>query len=581
MTKANKTPETHQSLILRREPRTLSGVSLEGWPDKATSASASILRGPLARAPQDEGRRIWRKGFAALAMAALVLGAVPAAVQDLTIGMASEATSLDPHFHNLATNSQVAQHMFEALVRRDEKLQMKPGLAESWRLVDENTWEFKLRRNVKFHDGSDFTVDDVIATFERAPNVPKSPSSFASYIRGKTIEKVDSHTMLIRTATAFPLMLNELSTFVITAKAHKDATTEDFNSRKATVGTGPYKITEYLPGDRIVMARNDNYWGGKPAWGKITLRAMRSDPTRVSALLAGDVDVIEAVPTADIARIRSNPNLVLAETTGARLIYFRTEQGRDSAPFTSAKDGSPIANPFRNPKVRQALSLAINRPAIASRIMDGAATPAGQYVPDFIFGASKNLKAPAYDPEGAKKLLAEAGYPNGFKLTLHGPNGRYVNDTKVIEAIAQMFNRVGLDTSFETLPPANFFSRASRGADGWPDFSVVMTGWQVGTGEASDALKAISASFDEKTGFGAGNRARYVNARMDALLKQALVTNDAAKRAALLAEASEAAINDGAIIPIHFQSNIWAAKKGITVIPRTDEYTLATGISKQ
>jgi peptide/nickel transport system substrate-binding protein len=509
------------------------------------------------------------------------LGLTPAAAQDLTIGMASEATSLDPHFHNLATNSQVALHMFEALILRDEKLQMKPGLATSWRLIDDNTWEFKLRKGVKFHDGSEFTVDDVIATFERAPNVPKSPSSFASYIRGKTIEKIDDHTMLIRTTTAFPLMLNELSTFVIHSKAAKDATTEDFNSRKATIGTGPYKITEYLPGDRIVMVRNDNYWGGKPAWGKITLRAMRSDPTRVAALLAGDVDVIEAVPTADIVRIKGNPNLALSETTGARLIYVRLEHGRDNAPFTFAKDGSPIPNPFRNLKVRQALSMAINRPAIVSRIMDGAATPAGQYVPDFIFGASKNLKAQAYDPEGAKKLLAEAGYPNGFKLTLHGPNGRYVNDTKVIEAIAQMYNRIGLDASFETLPPANFFSRAARGADGLPDFSFVMTGWQVGTGEVSDALKAISASFDEKTGFGAGNRARYVNATMDNLLRRALVTNDESLRASILAEASETAIRDGAIIPIHFQTNIWAAKKGITVIPRTDEYTLATGITKQ
>lgn len=522
-----------------------------------------------------------RHGLAAAAMTAILFGSAPASAQDLTIGMASEATSLDPHFHNLATNSQVALHMFETLIMRDEKLQMKPGLATSWRLLDEKTWEFKLRKGVKFHDGSDFTVDDVIATFARAPNVPKSPSSFASYIRGKTIEKVDDHTMLIRTATVFPTMLNELSTFVIHSKAAKDATTEDFNSRKATIGTGQYKITEYLPGDRIVMVRNDDYWGGKPAWGKITLRAMRSDPTRVSALLAGDVDVIEAVPTADITRIKANPNLVLSETTGARLIYLRLEHGRDTAPFTSAKDGAPIPNPYRNLKVRQALSMAINRPAIASRIMDGAATPAGQYVPDFIFGASKKLKALPYDPEGAKKLLAEAGYPNGFKLTLHGPNGRYVNDTKVIEAIAQMYNRIGLETSFETLPPANFFSRAARGADGWPDFSVVMTGWQVGTGEVSDALKAISANFDEKTGFGAGNRSRYPNPKLDELLKQALLTNDDTQRAAILAEASENAIRDGAIIPIHFQTNIWAAKKGIAVIPRTDEYTLATGISKR
>jgi peptide/nickel transport system substrate-binding protein len=519
--------------------------------------------------------------LAATAIAALVL-ASPAHAQELKVGLAAEATSLDPQFHNLATNAQISWHIFDTLVQRDAQQGLKPGLAESWRVIDPTTWEFKLRKGVKFHDGSDFTVDDVIATFERAPNVPRSPSSFAAYVRGKTLEKIDAHTFLIKTPQPAPLTLNDFTTLPIISKAAKDATTEDFNSRKAAIGTGPFKVTEYIPGDRMTLVRNDGYWGAKSPWEKVTLRPIRSEPTRVAALLAGDVDVIDAVPTTDVAKLKTNANVTVFQTTGSRLIYLRLESFRDNAPFTTARDGSPLANPYKNQKVRLALSKAINREAIVARVMDGAAAPAGQFVPDFMFGASPRMKPMAYDLEGARKLLAEAGYPNGFKVMLHGPNGRYVNDTRVIEAIAQMWTRAGLEASIETLPPGPFFSRAARGPDGWPEFGVVMTGWGSSTGEGSDPLRNIVTTHDEPGGFGAANRGRYSNPRVDALLKEAIATIDAPKRGALLAEAVDIAIGqDQAIIPLHYQVNIWAARKGITVTPRVDEYTLVTGMQKQ
>ncbi len=521
-------------------------------------------------------------GTSMAACVALGLLAMPATAQELRIGLAAEPTALDPQFHNLATNAQVALHIFDTLVARDEKQNLKPGLAASWKLIDPTTWEFSLHKNVKFHDGTEFTVDDVIATFERAPNVPRSPSSFAAYVRGKVIEKVDAHTFRIKTADPAPLTLNDLTTLPIISRSAKDATTEDFNTRKATNGTGPYKVMEYVPGDRIVLARNDGYWGGKPAWEKVTLRPIRSEPTRVAALLAGNVDVIDAVPSVDIARLKGVPAVGLFQTVGSRVIYLRLEAFRDNAPFTTNKDGSPLANPYRQVKVREALTKAINRDAIVARVMDGLAVPAGQFVPDFVFGGSKRLKPVAFDAEGARKLLAEAGYPNGFKVVLHGPNGRYVNDTRVIEAIAQMWTRIGLDALIETLPPGPFFSRGARGPDGWPEFGVILTGWGSSTGEGSDPLRNIVASFDEATGFGAANRARYSNPKVDAPLKAALITMDAEKRAALLAEAVEVAIGqDFAVIPIHFQVNVWAARKGISVVPRVDEYTLATGMRPQ
>ncbi|MGL5363689.1 MAG: ABC transporter substrate-binding protein [Bosea sp. (in: a-proteobacteria)] len=517
--------------------------------------------------------------FAALAMTVVLFGAASASAQTLRVGVAAEPTSLDPQFHNLATNAQVSWHIFDPLVMRDDKQQLRPGLAESWRVIDPTTWEIKLRKGVKFHDGSDFTVEDVFATFHRAPLVPRSPSSFAAYVRGKTFEKVDDHNFLVKTPVPAPLTLNDFTTLPIISRNAREASTEDFNARRATNGTGPFRVTDYVSGDRVELTRNDAYWGQKSPWEKVTLKVIRSEPSRVAALLSGDVDVIDAVPTTDVARLKTAPGVGLFQTTGSRVIYLRMEHFRDTAPFTSAKDGSPIKNPFKDQRVRLAMAKAINRQAIVDRVMDGAAVPAGQFVPDFIFGASPKLKPLAFDLPGARKLLADAGLPNGFKMTIHGPNGRYVNDTKVIEAIAQMWNRAGIETAVETLPPGPFFSRAARGPDGWPEFGMVLTGWGSSTGEGSDPVRNIITSFDDKAGFGAANRARYSNEKVDALLKEAIATIDDTKRAGLIAQAVEVGIGeDVSIIPVHFQMNIWAARKGITVTPRVDEYTLVMGM---
>jgi peptide/nickel transport system substrate-binding protein len=521
-----------------------------------------------------------RQFWSAFAVAALVAG-TPALSQELKVGLSAEPSSLDPHYHNLTPNNMLSRQVFEPLVFQDEKQALKPGLAESWKAVDDTTWEFKLRKGVKFFDGTAFTADDVMATFQRAPNVPKSPSSFAAYVRGKTLEKVDDHTIRIKTAAPYPLMATDLSTFGVISKACLETTTEDFNALKCQGGTGPFRYSEFKPGDRVTMVRNDAYWGAKPAWEKATFRFLTAAPTRVAALLAGDVDLIENVPPADVERLSKDPKVQIVTELSNRVIYFHMDHFREESPFITAKDGSKIKNPLRDLRVRQALSMAINRPAIVERIMEKQAVPAGQLLPDVFFGTSKNLPPTPFNLDGAKKLLAEAGFPNGFKMKMHGPNGRYVNDTKIIEAVAQMYTRLGLDIEIETMPPANFFSRASQGAPGnLPEFSFILVGWSAGTGESSDSLKALLATFNRDKGMGATNRGRYSNAAFDAALEEGMRTVDDAKRGALFAQAMEIGMKDVGLIPTHFQLNVWAAARGLKIVGRTDEYTLATSVSR-
>lgn len=518
--------------------------------------------------------------LAALAAALFSVPATVSAAGELTIGLASEPSSIDPHFHNLGPNNAVARVIFDRLIMPDDKQRLRPGLAVSWKPIDDLTWEFKLREGVKFHDGSPFTADDVVFTFQRAPDVEGSPSSFGTYLKGKQIIRIDDYTVHIKTERPYPLMPNDMSTFSIVSRKHGEkATTADYNSGKATIGTGAYKFVEYVPGDRIVIERNESYWGDKPEWTKVTLKAIKSGPSRVAALLAGDVDLIEQTPTADIERLKKDPNVTLSQGISNRVIYLHLDHDRDNSPFVKAKDGGDIKNPLKDQRVRMAISQAINRDAIVSRVMEGVAIKAGQLLPEGFFGVSEKLQPVEYDPEQAKRNLSEAGVGDGFKLTIHGPNDRYINDAKIAEAVAQMLTRVGIQTDVVTMPRSVYFKRASRGGpDGTPEFSFILVGWGSGTGEASSPLKSLIHTYDKDRGFGASNRGRYSNPKVDKLIEDALATVDDTKRQALLAEATELAINDVAIIPLHYQVNTWSARKGIRYRARTDEATVATDV---
>ena len=510
-----------------------------------------------------------------------MLAASPVMAEKLTIGLSSEPTAMDPHFHNLGPNNAVARHIYDNLINQDDKQRLKPGLAVSWKPIDELTWEFKLRQGVTFHDGTAFNADDVVCTFERAPNVPNSPSSFGTYTKGKTVHKIDDYTVHFKSATPYPLMANDISTIAIVSDSVGcGASTEDYNNGTASVGTGPFKFASYKPGEAIALTRNDGYWGDKPAWSEVELRPIKSGPTRVAALLAGDVDLISGVPTTDISTLDKNPDLQLSQGVSNRVIYLHLDQFREDSPHVKANGGGPIKNPLLDVRVRKAISMAISRDAIVERVMEGVAIQAGQLLPEGFFGVSPNLKVVEYDPNGAKALLAEAGYGDGFELTIHGPNDRYINDAKIAEAIGQMLTRVGIKTAVETMPRSVYFSRASKGAEGLPEFSFILVGWGAGSGEASSPLKSLIHTHDKDKGFGSSNRGRHSDPEIDATIEEALRTVDDAKRQDLLAKATEMAMENVAIIPTHFQVNTWAAKKGLRYVARTDEYTLATGVVK-
>lgn len=502
--------------------------------------------------------------------------ATAAQAQTLTIGLGTEPTSIDPHFHNLGPNNQIAQHFFSRLIEQDHKQNLSPGLATSWRALDDTTWEFKLRKGVKFHDGSGFDADDVLFSAHRAGNHPNARSSFALYTKGKTFKKIDSHTIHVTTEKPYPLMPVDLSNVHIVSANEKDKWEGDYNNGSSAHGTGPYKLGRWVKGEVLEMIRNDDYFGDRPHWKEIVIKPIKSPPSRLAALLAGDVDFIDQVPTVDIARLKKNDKVELSQGVSNRVIYLHMDQHRDTPEFVKTHDGKPVTkNPFKDARVRKAVSMAINRDAIVERVMEGVAIPAGQLLPEGFFGRSSKLRVEKHDPEGAKKLLAEAGYPNGFQVTLHGPNDRYINDAKIVEAIAQMLTRIGVKTTPDTMPKSVFFKHGKNGGPAKPPkWNFVLVGWGSGTGEPSSPLRSLLGTYDKPKGWGPSNRGLHSDAEMDRVLDEALSTVDDARRAALLAKATEIGIgrNQG-IIPLHYQVNTWAGKKGLTYKARTDERT--------
>jgi peptide/nickel transport system substrate-binding protein len=501
--------------------------------------------------------------------------AITAQAAELRIGLAADVTSLDPHYVNLAPNNDVAWHVFDALVHVDANARLIPGLAVSWRAIDPTTWEFKLRKGVKFHDGSDFSAEDVMFSLERPATLAASPGPFTGFVKPISAKKiVDPWTIQLKTARPYAMLPYDLdSIFIVSKKAATGASTEDFNSGKAAIGTGPYKLRRFVRGDRIELERNDAYWGGQngklAAWDKVTLRILPADTARIAALLAGDLDAIENIPTADLTRLKANPNFRLEQKISWRTMLLVMDQYRDHPPGLSDKSGKPLAkNPFKDARVRLAISKAINRKAIVERVMEGYAIAAGNLVSPPVFGHVDALKPETYDPEAAKKLLAEAGYPDGFALTLHAPNNRYVNDEQIAQAVAQMLARVGIRTKVETMPASVYFGKARAG-----EFAFALLGWGSFSGDL--ALRALAATPDADKGYGAWNWGRYSNRRVDALLEQGFATLDEKKREALARQAATLALKDVPVILLHHQIASWAMKKGIAYSPRTDEYTFA------
>jgi peptide/nickel transport system substrate-binding protein len=330
---------------------------------------------------------------------------------------------------------------------------------------------------------------------------------------------------------------------------------------------------EWQAGDRLVLARNPAYWRGAEPWDKVTIRPIANDGARVAAMLSGDVDMIEGVPGVDRARLAAAPNLALHECDAFRIIYLQMDSARDASPGLRDVNGAPLdRNAFKDARVRQAMSLAINRAGLVERLLSGQARPAGQYVPSDVAGASPNLKPLPFDPDRARALLKDAGWADGFSVALAGSNDRYPNDAQVAQAIGQMLARIGVKTDVNTMPASQLFSRGSK-----LEFSAILSGW-VGNGEASSPLVALMATYDPATGMGPSNRGRWSNAEYDAAIGTALRTLDDTRRNALYARAAEIAVAEMGMIPVYFTINTWATRNDLTYQARGDEASLAMGL---
>lgn len=540
-----------------------------------------LLRRRFSPIASNPVRRALLRGAAALALGTVALGLVPAAAAsaaDLRIGLAADVTSMDPQWNNSGPNNAIALHVFESLVFLDKNARYIPGLALSWKPLNPTTWEIKLRPNVKWHDGSPFTSADVKASLERPEKLVNSPGTFTSYT--KPIARIDTPDALTVRLTMnvpnYANLANDLNSVPIMPKAVAATLTQaEFDAGKLMIGTGPFKFVRFARGQEIVMTRNPDYWGPKPDWDRVTFRILTDNGARTAALLSGDVDVIESVPAADVPRLKQNPKYRIEQQVSWRTIFWQMDQSRDNPPFVTDKAGKPLGrNPFKDPRVRTAISKALNRDAIVSRIMEGLAVPASSIVSPQIFG-HPGTRPDAYDPEGARKLLAAAGYPDGFGLTLHATNNRYLNDQAVAQATAAMLTRIGIQTKVETMPVAAYFSRARQG-----EFAFEMLGW--GSAAADVALRSIVGTPNPQTGYGTWNWGKYSNPQLDRLIEKSLgtITSDQAREENARA-AAKFALDDHAIIPSHSQLAMWAMRKGIKYEARTDEWSLAQFFHKE
>lgn len=510
-------------------------------------------------------------------MAVAVIISQNAYAAELIIGARAEP-AIDPHFLYAATNVGYSRHVFGRLVDRDDNSRLIPDLAVSWKTVDDNSWEFKLRKGVKFHDGSDFTAQDVAFSIERIPNVPNNPGTYVGNIRGITdVKIIDSYTVIIKTEKPNPILPVKLGNVaIVSKKAVQGKTTADFNSGDCAIGTGPYTFVEYVPGDRYVLKRNENYWGEKPSYENVTFKIITNSAARVAALLGGDVDLIDYVPPSEVAQLKKK-KVKIAMRPSDRTIFLICDTTSDKPAFVTDKDGQPLnENPLKDRRVRRALSKALSRDAIASRVMEGLADPIGQTIPKGWYSHNPDIKVEKYDPQGAKELLAAAGYPEGFGLTIHGPNDRYVNDAKVVQAIAQMLSHVGLAMKVDTMPKSIYFKKFTPPER---EFNLSLLGWgSSASGDSSHMLQSVVHSTNKAQKMGSWNPG-YANPELDKTIESAVKIMDTKERDKALQETMALAMQDYGIIPLYTQVTVNAMKENVTYTPRADESTLAMNAS--
>ncbi|MCU0926181.1 MAG: ABC transporter substrate-binding protein [Hydrogenophaga sp.] len=506
---------------------------------------------------------------AGLVAAALVTAAA-ASAQTVRIGNQGDALSMDPHSLNETTQLSVVGNVYEPLVGRDQNLRLTPRLATSWKQITPNVWRFELRKGVTFHDGKPFTADDVVFSLARGAGEGSDMRSYTNDI--KEVRKVNSHAVDIETKAPFPILPDVLTFFYMMSKAwsEENQATRPVDRRKGVEnaasfranGTGPYRLRERQPNVKTTFVRNGAYWGkieGNVV--NVEYTPIGNDSTRVAALLSGQVDVIEPVPVQDLARINASGKTKVLQGPELRTIFLGMDQKRDELLYSSVKG----KNPFKDRRVRQAFYQAIDIVGIQRSVMRGASRPTALMVGPGIngFAADMDQRLP-YDVEAAKKLLAEAGYPDGFEVSMNCPNDRYVNDGEICQAVSASLAKVGVRVRLQAETKGTYFPKILR-----RDTSFYLLGWTPSTYDAHNALNALTRCVDDK-GAGQFNLGAYCNPKLDELTLKIQSETDQAKRNALIKEAFKLHADDIGHLPLHQQALAWGVANNVSLVQLAD-----------
>ncbi len=508
-----------------------------------------------------------RKLIFLIIISSLVLGLiivtstnVAAANKDtLIVAVAAPPRTMNPHGSDADCNLSVMGNIFEGLLYRDAPGKLEPGLATSWKRIDELTWRFTLRQDVKFHNGNDFTWEDVKFTFQRLKEpYPVSEFLFFGGIV-KSVETVDGDpwTIDIKTTISIPYFVENLHQIFIMDKESTEARSIG-EVGQYPIGTGPYKFVEWVKGAYLKLTINEGYWGVLPPIKNAEIMPVTESSTRLAAITTGKVDIMQDIPVELFDTAVTNPNLEIITRPARRAIYLGL---RNEPTFP----GSDI-------RVRRAIYMAINEDEIIEKVMFGHAFPASQIPDPPTVGYDPTIKRLSFDPERAKILLAEAGFPDGFKMKLTGPNDRYVRDAQICEAVAKQLAKVGIEVELDTKPKAIFFPEVDEHI---LDFYLI--GWFDGSYDFGRSLSKLLHSVDVERGYGGLNGADYSDLTLDRLLEESAEIVDPALRAEKLRLLNRTAMEEKvAIIPLHYQEDSYAVYKGrgIKFTPRADTLIL-------
>jgi peptide/nickel transport system substrate-binding protein len=514
---------------------------------------------------------------AAAALAALGMAAAAADARSLKWARTADALTLDPHAQNEGPTHNLMHQIYEPLLIRDAAGNVLSTLALSWKVTSDTTvWEFKLRQGVRVHNGNPFNADDVVFSLDRARQPTSDMKGLLSSI--ETVSKVDDHTVHIKTKGPNPLLPNYLTNLFMMDKEWSEAnntiTVQDYKGKKDNFavrnanGTGPYALVSREQDVKTALKRNDGYWGnGEVPLGiaEITYLAIKSDATRVAALLSGEVDFVQDVPVQDIDRVSKTANLKVNFGPENRTIFL----GMDVASPELKTSNIKGKNPFADKRVRQAVNMAIDREAIKRAVMRGQSVPAGVIAPPFVNGYTKELDAlPKVDLAKATALLKEAGYADGFQVTLHCPNDRYINDEGICQAATSMLAKIGIKVNLVAQPRGPHFTLIQKNP---PETEFYMVGWGVPT---YDSQYIFSFLYHSRSGSdGSWNATRYSNADTDAAIQSLNREIDTAKRNATIASIWKTVSDETNYIALHHQMLAYAMKSDLDM-PVSPENTV-------